>query len=78
MKKFGVWTKVKDRLPTEPLNLYDSESYLCTVVNNQVVAMKYIKTELRNKEVVRWEWCGRVSPWEVIAWMPFPDAYKEQ
>ena len=74
--KFGEWTKTADQLPPEPSSKY-GEHYLCTVINNQVVAMKYLRTTVRGKIVFRWELNGRISPWEVIAYMPFPEPYKE-
>lgn len=74
--KFGEWIK-GEILPPEP-ELYKSGKYLATVVNNQVVAVDYIKTTIRGKEIMRWEYCGRISPWEVVAYMPYPEAYKEE
>ena len=75
--KFGEWTKTEDELPPEPeMDIY-GVPYLCTVDNKQLVAMYYVKTTVRGKEVIRWEWNGRISIWDVIAWMPFPEAYKE-
>lgn len=72
------WTAIADRLPPEPGKMYGSKSYLATVADNQVIAVKYVKTSIRNKEVVRWEWQGRICPWKVIAWMPFPECYKAE
>jgi hypothetical protein len=77
MNKFGVWTKTVDELPPEPKNKYDSCNYLCTVNGNQVVALNYIKTEIRNKVVVRWEHFGRPITWDVIAWMSYPESFTE-
>ena len=70
------WTKVSEQLPPEPTNSYGDE-YLCTVVNDQVVCLRYAKPTLRGKEVIRWEWRGGPSPWQPIAWMPMPEPYKE-
>ena len=76
--KFGEWTKTSEQLPPEPKDSYGDE-YLATVVNNQVVSLRYVKTTVRGKEIIRWE-CnnGRISPWSVIAYMPFPKAYQEE
>lgn len=71
------WTKTSDQLPPEPKRAY-SQHYLATVVNNQVVAVDYEKTQVRGKEVIRWLWNNRICPWDVIAWMPYPEAYKEE
>jgi len=75
--KFGVWTKTVDENPPEP-EIYKSGYYLCTIVNNQVVALTLEKNIVRGKEVVRWYYNDCVSHWDVIAWMPYPEAYKEK
>jgi hypothetical protein len=72
------WTAIADRLPPEPEKMYGSKWYLATVADNQVIAVKYVKTSIRNKEVFRWEWQRRICPWKVIAWMPFPECYKAE
>ena len=77
MSEFGKWTKIKDELPPELEKIYIGENYLCTVTGCQVIALKYVKTNVRNKEVIRWEWYGSKSQWEVISWMPFPEADEE-
>lgn len=76
--KFGEWTKISEQLPPEPVNKFGGDMYLATVVNNQVVAVSYVKTTVRGKEILRWEWQGRISPWDIIAYMPYPEAYKEE
>lgn len=73
--KFGEWTKLSDKLPPEPS--VGGDNYLVTVNNNQVVVLKYVKTTVRGKEILRWEYHGRISPWNVIAYMPFPNAFTE-
>jgi hypothetical protein len=79
--KFGEWTKIADQLPPEPANTYSqdyaTDYYICTVDNKQVVVLEYVKTLIRGKKVIRWEWHDRISPWEPIAYMPFPEPYKE-
>lgn len=75
--EFGKWIKTSEQLPPEPQYLH-SNHYLATVDNNQVVSVDYVKTNVRNKEVIRWEWIGRICPWEIIAWMPFPEPFKEE
>lgn len=74
--KFGEWIK-GEILPPEP-ELYNRGKYLATVANNQVVALDYVKVTLRGKEITRWEYRGKISPWKVIAYMYFPEAYKEE
>lgn len=71
------WIKMSEQLPPEPeLNSF-GEWYICTVVNNQVVPMRYVKEIVRGKEALRWLWQSRLSTWEPIAWMPFPEPYVE-
>ena len=74
--KFNEWIKTSEQLPPEP-SKYCTDRYLATVINNQVVTVNYVKTTVRGKEVLRWEWQGRVCPWDIIAWRPFPEPYKE-
>lgn len=73
--EFGKWIKASDQLPPTPV-FQTSIKYLATVINNQVVAVNYVTTKVRNQEVTRWEYQGRISPWEIIAWMPYPEPYK--
>lgn len=75
--KFGEWTKTSDQLPPIPIKEYGGDKYLVTVVNDQVVSVTYVRTIIRGKEVLRWEWMGKICPWKIIAWMPFPEPYKE-
>jgi len=74
---FGTWTKTQDHLPPEPDNSitgHSQDHYLCTVSHGQVIAIDYVRTTVRGKTVFRWEWQGRISPWAVIAYMPFPES----
>jgi len=67
--EFGKWIKTSEKLPSAPARL-QTHKYLTTVVNNQVVSMNYVTIKVRGKEITRWEYNGRISPWEIIAWMP--------
>lgn len=73
--KFGEWTLTANELPPEPTTI-GGDSYLATVINNQVVAVRYVKREVRGKEILKWEWNERAC-WNIIAWMPYPEPYKE-
>ena len=75
--KFGKWINTTEKLPPKP-EKYNSKSYLATVINNQVICVNYVKTKIRNKEVIRWEWQNKPCPWDIIAWMPFPEPYNEK
>lgn len=73
----GKWIKTTEQLPPPPVNEFGGDNYIATVVNNQVVAVSYVKTTVRGKKVLRWEWNGKICPWDVIAYMPFPEPYTE-
>lgn len=69
------WIVYSERKPQEPNDAY-GDKYICTVSNDQVVVLRYCKKIIRGKEVIRWEHNFSVSPWEPIAWSPFPEPYK--
>lgn len=71
------WIPVSERLPQLP----DGKSFI--FVNATVLA----PSGLRNTMQMTWElkrgkptWCylGRTSDWNVIAWQPLPEPYKEE
>jgi len=74
--EFGKWIKTTEQLPPTPVYL-KPHKYLATVVNDQVVSVNYVTTNIRNKEITRWEYQGKICPWDVIAWMVYPEPYKE-
>jgi len=74
--EFGKWIKTSEQLPPKPKCL-ENTKYLATVINDQVVAVNYVTTMVRKQEVTRWEYNGRICPWDIIAWMPFPEPHKE-
>lgn len=73
------WISVKERLPEVPEEtIYGGTGRIgCLVVANAnkptVMFMEYEHTTIRKKIVYRWKWRDRISPWEVIHWMPLPD-----
>jgi len=69
------WIKINDKLPPVPQSAF-GDQYLVTTDNGQVVAARYVQTTVRGKEVVRWEWKGKICPWKVIAYMPFPPPFQ--
>jgi hypothetical protein len=75
---YNKWIKYSEQAPPQPVNKFGGDSYLATVINSQVVAVRYVNRTIRGKEIVRWEWDGRICPWEVIAYMPYPEPYKEE
>lgn len=75
MGNIAKWHKGTPPLHNE---MYSRVSYLVTVINSQVVEMDWRCTSVRGKIVHRWEWNGRLSPWEIIAWAEMPEAYKQE
>ena len=75
--KFGEWTKISEQLPPEPMNSL-GRTYIVTVDDNQVVIARYVKTNARGKDVIRWEYNGRISSWNILAWMPLPEPYNNK
>ena len=70
---------ITDRIPTkEECGAFGRGWFLATVNANATttIPMQYEYTTVRGKEVSRWLAYGRVSPWNVIAWMPLPEPYK--
>lgn len=73
----GSWVSVDNRLPEIPK---DSPSYMQEVKviacwgkeMNNVAQMSYCKRSVRGKDVYRFEWNGRISPWKIDYWMEFP------
>lgn len=47
-----------------------------TTETGMVRSMDWENTIVRGEPVSRWIWQGRISPWEVVAWMPLPEPYK--
>ncbi len=66
------WVKTSEQLPPRP-EYHRSGHYLATVDNGQVVAVDWVLVRRKSgAEFQRWEWHGKICPWEVIAWMPLP------
>lgn len=74
--EYGKWIKPNEQLPPEPKDSY-GDGYLATVANEQVVAVRYVKTTIRGKKVIRWEYNNRICPWMIIAYMSYPKPYTE-
>lgn len=71
------WNLCSNKMPPEPAKRGDRIKYLVTVNANKptTLFMEYVKTTVRGKIVCRWEWNGRISPWEVIAWTEMPSPF---
>lgn len=68
------WIPVTERLPETEKRL---TWFITTTRHGDVIPMQWENTTVRGKDVSRWVWQGRISPWEVIAWMPLPKPFKE-
>lgn len=69
--KENRWIPVTERLPDEP-PLYHSQTYNVITAGGAVLSMDWLHTTVRDKGVCRWEWKGRISPFEVTHWRPLP------
>lgn len=76
----GDWILCSDRLPTkEECGDYRKEFNVTVNAGGiKTLTMLFEYEVVRGKEVCRWKWFGRLSPWEVIAWQPLPEPYKPQ
>jgi hypothetical protein len=77
------WIKTSEQLPPDN-DRYLGESYIVTVTCDSwkepvTMIMNWECKIIRNKEVKRWLWHDKIKmdSWEVIAWMPLPEPYKE-
>lgn len=75
MKK---WTKSCEKMPPDPEILDVNNDYLGTTSTGRVIPLKYIKKIVRKKEVIRWEYFGKICRLNIVAWKPFPRPYKER
>ena len=74
--KIDQW--ITGRNPTkEECGEYGHKEFQATVDTGVVLAMDFCYETVRGKEVGRWRWKDRLSPWEVIAWKPFSEPYKQ-
>ncbi len=74
--KVDEW--ITDRNPTkEECGEYGHKEFQVTVKSTKPTtkSMEFCYEEVRNKEVGRWKWYDRLSPWEVIAWKPLSEPY---
>ena len=77
--KVDEW--ITGRNPTkEECGEYGFDTFQTTAVSvyplTITVAMKFCYETVRGKEVGRWKWNDRLSPWKVIAWKPLSEPYK--
>lgn len=73
------WIPCSERLPEDPgpSSAYASKTYQVTTAGGEVVALKWHKTELRGKPVMRWEWSsGVIYHGDALAWKPLSEPWK--
>ena len=74
--KVDEW--ITGRSPTkEECGEYGHKEFQVTATTNNktTLVMDYCYETVRGKEVGRWKWHDRLSPWEVIAWKPLSKPY---
>ena len=74
----GTWIAVSDRLPEISKDAPSYATYVKVIACwgnriENVAQMDYCRRIVRGKEVYRFEWMGRISPWKVDYWMEFPN-----
>ena len=74
----GGW--ITDRNPTrEECGEYGHAEFQVTIPQskgNKTITMDFAYETVRGKEVARWKWCDRLSPWKVLAWKPLDAPYQ--
>lgn len=81
MKKYkrGEWIPCSERLPEDPNPsfTYASKTYQVTTASGDVIALKWCKTEVRGKTVMRWKWSsGVIYHGDALAWKPLSEPWK--
>ncbi len=79
------WIPVEERLPElpDPKEKYQSSKIEVLVTyegckGNKTTSMDFVKEFVRGKLKSRFYWNGKLSIWNVIAWMPMPEPYKKE
>lgn len=73
------WIPCSERLPEDPNPsfIYASKTYQVTTASGEVVALKWQKTKIRDKTVMRWEWSsGVIYHGDALAWKPLSEPWK--
>lgn len=76
----GGWIPCSLRNPTkEECGEYGNREFQVTINNPKpkTITMVFVHETVRGKEVARWKWKDGISPWEVVAWKPLDEPYKE-
>lgn len=73
-----IWTSVDEALPEINIELHESFRNVKVIacwgpLATNTAEMRYVEVIIRKKAIRRFEWQGRISPWNVLYWMKFPD-----
>ena len=76
------WIDVKKELPKIPEGLpeYNRSVKVIAAWGNKpenTAEMSYCEEIVRGKVICRFKWNCKISPWEVLFWMPFPKPPKD-
>ena len=82
-KAFPKWKSVKDELPEIDVQLPEYARHIKVIAcwgkdKSNVAEMLYCSDVVRGKEVRRFKWHDRLSPWEVTHWMLLPEPPEEK
>lgn len=75
------WIPCSERLPEDPdtKRIYASKTYQVTTDDGRTMVLRWCKTEIRGKIVMRWEWHdGRIYHGNVLAWKPLSEPYRKE
>lgn len=77
LEEQNKWISVKDKLPeidtTQPFYRHHTCVIACWGPSiHNIGEMEYTLDVVRGKEIKRFKWNGKLSPWNVLYWKPFP------
>ena len=75
------WISTKDEFPGIDDNVEQYKKRVRVIAawgsrTENVAEMEYSEDVVRGKVLRRFKWNGRISPWNVTHWMPFPEPPK--
>ena len=70
------WISVEDRLPEKDGSYVTATN--ATGETKGVMVQNYKTACVRGKELRRWVWHDRLSPWRITHWMPLPQPPREE
>lgn len=72
------WNLCSEKLPTfeDQQTKFQFRNMLITIPQEnglKTLPAAWVRTVVRGKQVERWEWNGRICPWEPVHWMELPN-----